>query len=147
MSAPSAPHSSKIMVKLGVAGIAALLIGAAGLGVTACCACPPVAPTSVIVCPYDGGEVGPEEAFETDRSEEALALLSPCARACKSFSLLQCPESKKLPGGRSCLDSCKAILAISSFNPECVALAKTVAAVRTCPQVKCETPAPANSGG
>lgn len=110
-------------------------------GVAACCACPPPEPkNTVILCDRDAGADISIENFEGDRSEEALALKSPCARACKQFSVLGCPESQKLPGGRSCIDTCKAIAPISLFNPECVAAATSVTAVRKCPVVRCDKP-------
>ena len=71
------------------------------------------------------------------RFPEALGLSTVCSRACKSFSLLKCPEAQKLPGGRTCIETCKEISAISSFDPQCVILAKTVIEVRKCPKVKC----------
>lgn len=107
--------------------------------ISGCCnTCPP-AQTIVIACDRDGGSDALEdESFEDDKSAEALALSSPCARACKQLSALGCPEAKKPVGGRTCVETCKAIAPISSYDPECVIKAKTVASARLCPALKCE---------
>lgn len=98
-----------------------------------CCKNDP-GPAPVILCVQDAGQ---EEPFEADQSEEALALSSPCARACKRLSVLDCPESKRLPGGTSCIETCHKIDPISNYDPECVARAESTAEVRACPQIKC----------
>lgn len=103
---------------------------------TACCEPPP--PRNVVVTCVEGDDAGVVEPFEADQSPEAVGLSTPCARACKNLSTLGCPESAKLPAGKTCVETCKAIAPISSFDPECVAAAKSVAAVRKCPQVKCK---------
>lgn len=101
--------------------------------------------TQVIVCaPTDdaGDESGLfPEPFEADKSEEALGLKSPCARACYAMAHLPdgvCPESVKLPGGNTCIVNCTKYAKISSFNPECIARAKTRAEMQKCPNLKCE---------
>lgn len=101
-------------------------------------ACDPPPPRTVAIVCIDGGDAGSAEPFESDQSAEALGLSSPCARACKNFSILGCPESVKLPAGKTCVETCKDIAAISSFDPACVEKAKTVDAVRKCPQVTCK---------
>ncbi len=118
--------------------------GALGVHVFAgCCeSCPP-AQTVIIACDHDGGPIYDgdaeivDEPFEHDQSAEALALSSPYARACKQMSVLKCPEAKKPAAGRTCIETLKAIAKISSFNPECVANAKTVEAARKCQYLKC----------
>lgn len=101
-------------------------------------ACDPLPPRTVAVVCIDGGDAGAAEPFESDPSAEAVSLSSPCARACKNLSVLGCPESVKLPAGKTCVETCKSIAAISSFDPLCVEKAKTVDAVRSCPQVACK---------
>lgn len=90
--------------------------------------------TVTVVCQDDSGVV---EQFDQDQSTEATALASPCARACKNLAVLGCPESAKLPGGKTCVETCKSIAPISSYDPECVSKAKSVEAVRKCPAVRC----------
>ena len=108
-------------------------IVAAFLFVEGCC--PPQPPSNVaIVCI---NEAGPEESFEADQSPEALGLSTPCAKACKSLSTLACSESKKQPGGDTCVVTCKKYIEISSYDPACVTAAKTKEAVRKCPLIKC----------
>lgn len=110
----------------------ALLLGIAA-AVAGCYDNPPPRVVT-IVCQDDSGVV---EQFAEDQSAEATALSSPCARACKNLAELGCPESAKLPGGKTCVETCKAISPISSYDPECVIKAKTVAAVRKCPATRC----------
>lgn len=118
------------------------LLFAAGLGaVSSCCSDPPPRTVVVAACPSsDAAGVDPEEPFEADQSSEALGLATPCARACKAFSTLGCPESKKPLGGRTCVENCKAIQNISSFDPMCVVAATSIASVRKCSQVRCLKP-------
>ena len=78
-----------------------------------------------------------DEDFAADHSEEALAGVTPCARACRNLATLGCPESKKPAGGRTCVETCKAIAPISNYDPICVSTAKTVAEARKCPSLKC----------
>lgn len=107
------------------------------IAVVALAACKPEPPRDVVVVCAEGGDAGAPEPFEEDRSAEALGLSTPCAKACKNLSVLKCPEAWKLPGGRTCVETCKAISAISPFDPECVQKATSVAAVRKCPSLKC----------
>jgi len=105
-----------------------------------CCAEPPPRTVVVAACPSSedaGVVVTPEEAFESDKSAEARGLLSPCARACSRLSVLGCPESRKPAGGRTCVETCRVIARVSSFDPKCVEAAINVETVRTCPQVRC----------
>lgn len=110
------------------------------VSIEACCnTCPP-AQNVVIACDRDAGVADGalvDEPFEFDHSEEALGLSSPCARACKKLSDYGCPESKKPAYGRTCVETCKKIAPISSYDPECVARSKTVHEARICPQLKC----------
>lgn len=104
-----------------------------------CCqSTPPTTTVVVASCDPDAGLV--DEPFEADQSAEAMSLSSPCAKACASFSRLGCPESRKPAGGRTCVETCKAIEAASSFSPACVAAAASVEAVRKCPAVRCLSP-------
>lgn len=98
--------------------------------------CPQEPPprTVVVVCNDDSGVA---EDFSLDRSEEALGLSTPCAKACANLSKLGCPESARLPGGKTCVETCKAIAPVSSYDPDCVIKAKSVDAVRKCPSVRC----------
>lgn len=97
--------------------------------------CPPQPPSNVaIVCI---NEAGPEESFEADQSPEALGLSSPCAKACKNLSTLACSESKKQPGGDTCVVVCKKYGEIANYDTACVTAAKTKEAVRKCPLIKC----------
>ncbi len=132
---------SALRIKLGVAGIVLVLASASmvACGPDKPAPCVPPPPAIVEAGKLDGGvyEAGPGEPFEADQSSEALGLSTDCARACKSFSLLKCPEAAKLPGGRTCIETCKEIAAISSFDAKCVSLATTVETVRKCPKVKC----------
>ena len=116
-------------VKLGI-GLPALVL-------SGCCESNQPPKTVVLTC-VDGGDAGTAESFEADQSPEALARTSPCARACKNLSVLGCPESLKLPAGKTCVETCKDIAAISSFDAECVAKASSVSAVRKCPQLSCK---------
>jgi hypothetical protein len=119
-------------MKLGI-GIVALLVTT-----FACSPTPPPPPHSIVECaPVDAGPDDGLLDFDADQSPEALARTSPCARACASLSLLKCPESKQRPKGMTCIEACTKLAKISSFDPECIALAKTVAAVRKCPQLTC----------
>lgn len=99
-------------------------------------ACKEPPPRTVVVeCMNDAG---PVEQFGDDKSPEALGGATPCAKACANFAKLGCPESAKLPQGKTCVETCKSIASISSFDPDCVARAKSVDAVRKCPQVTCK---------
>lgn len=112
-----------------------LLLSATFFAATSCCE--PLPPKTIVIsCP--DGDAGAAEPFEADQSSEALGLSSPCARACKNLSTLGCPESVKPPAGKTCVETCKDISAISSFNPACVERAKTVDEVRKCPQLSCK---------
>lgn len=104
------------------------------LGAT--CEQPP--PHEVVVVCAGGEEAGVPEPFDADTSSEALSLSTACARACKNFQTLGCPEAWKLPAGRTCVETCKAIAPISKFDPLCVEKAKSVADVRKCPEVRCK---------
>ncbi len=104
------------------------------LGAT--CEQPP--PHEVVVVCAGGEEAGVPEPFDADTSSEALGLSTVCARACKNFAVLGCPEAWKLPAGRTCVETCKAIAPISKFDPLCVEKAKDVVAVRKCPQISCK---------
>lgn len=104
--------------------------------VVSCCD-PNTPPKTVVLTCIDGGDAGWAESFESDQSAEALGGATPCARACKNLSSLGCPESLKLPSGKTCVETCKDISAISSYNPACVERAKSVEAVRACPQISC----------
>ena len=106
-----------------------------GLLHVACCE--PLPPRDAAVVCIDSGDAGTYETFEQDKSAEALGGVTPCAKACKNLSTLGCPESRKYPAGRTCVETCKAISTISSFDPVCVSSAKDVAAVRGCPQIRC----------
>ena len=108
------------------------------LASTAICCCEPPPPRNVAIVCIDGGDAGAAEPFEADPSAEAVGLSSPCARACKNLSVLGCPESVKLPAGKTCVETCKSIAAISSFDPACVEKAKSVDEVRKCPQLACK---------
>ena len=112
-----------------------ILLSTLLVAATSCCE--PLPPRTIVISCQDG-DAGAAEPFEADQSSEALALSSPCARACKNLSLLGCPESVKLPAGKTCVETCKDIAAISSFNPACVERAKTIDDVRKCPQVTCK---------
>lgn len=105
----------------------------ATLSIGACCSTPPPE-HPVIIC---AGDAGPDEPFEQDPSFEAKQLSSPCARACSALSSFGCAESRKPPGGRRCLETCKEIAPISSYDPECVATAKNLETLRKCPKAKC----------
>lgn len=117
------------------------VLGMVGVGVASCCESKTAHDVIVVAACQDGGDdgldVGGVEEFLADKSEEAVAGLTPCAKACKRLSDLSCPESQKLPGGRTCVETCKAVASISSFSPTCVSAAKDVAAVRKCPEVRC----------
>ena len=119
-------------MKLGI-GLPVFL---AVFAVPACCEPPP--PKTVVVTCIEGGDAGTPESFDADQSPEALSLKSPCARACANLAKLGCPESFKLPAGKTCVETCKDIAAMSSFNPACVERAKTVDEVRKCPQLSCK---------
>lgn len=112
-------------------------IALTGLILAATSCCEPLPPRTIVISCQDG-DAGAAEPFEADQSPEALGLSSPCARACKNLSVLGCPESVKLPAGKTCVETCKDIVAISSFNPACVERAKAVDDVRKCPQVTCK---------
>lgn len=125
-------------MKLGIGRLLVLPLLAAALA-----ACPPTqGPKTVTVVCYDpdAGEAGLVEdlPFEADQSAEAAGRATPCARACASLSLLHCPESRQKTGGFTCIEACSKLVKISTFDPECVARAKAVAAVRQCPQVVCK---------
>lgn len=105
------------------------------LAATSCCE--PLPPRTIVISCQDG-DAGAAEPFEADQSSEALGLSSPCARACKNLSILGCPESVRLPAGKTCVETCKDIAAMSSFNPACVERAKSVDEVRKCPQLSCK---------
>lgn len=122
--------------------LAPTLCLAAALSAAASCGPQPMPQTVVIAaCPSsDAAGIEPEEPFESDQSSEALGLATPCARACKQYSVLGCPEAKKPMGGRTCVETCKAIGPISSFDAMCVVAAKDATAARKCPQVRCLKP-------
>lgn len=120
-------------MKLGI-GIAVLSLTFALL--PSCCEPPP--PRTVVVTCVEGGDAGAPEPFEADQSSEAVGGTTVCARSCKNLSQLGCPEAWKLPAGRTCTETCKAITSISSYDPACVEKAKDVAAVRKCPQIACK---------
>lgn len=103
------------------------------VSIGACCSTPPPE-HPVIIC---AGDAGPDEPFEQDPSLEAKQLSSPCARACSALSSFGCLESRKPPGGRRCLETCKEISPISSYDPECVATAKNLEVLRKCPKAVC----------
>lgn len=107
---------------------------------TGCCNTPQPQ-TVVLACDRDGGDGGDaipaDEDFSLDRSEEALAGISPCARACRTLAGLGCPESRKPAGGRTCVETCKTISPISNYDPLCVADSKSVEEARKCPALKC----------
>jgi hypothetical protein len=110
------------------------------LAIESCCPTTPPSSTIVVTsCPGDDSGVF-DEAFEADQSPEALGLSSTCARACSNLSRLGCPESRKPAGGRTCVQTCKAIEGVSSYSPACVAASADVAAVRKCPAVRCLRP-------
>lgn len=115
--------------------VRSIFLSVAFLAATSCCE--PLPPRTIVISCQDG-DAGAAEPFEADRSPEALGLSSPCARACKNLSTLGCPESVKLPAGKTCVETCKDIVAMSSFNPACVEKAKTVDEVRKCPQLSCK---------
>lgn len=100
--------------------------------------CKPEPARDVVVVCAEGGDAGAPEPFEADPSSEAMSQNSACARACKNLSVLGCPEAWKLPAGRTCTETCKAIATVSKFNPLCVEKAKSVADVRKCPDVACK---------
>lgn len=112
--------------------VATMLAAGAMLADVGCCSTPPS--NVAIVCI---NEAGPEEDFAQDKSDEALGLKSPCALACSNLATLGCSESKKPPGGDTCVVVCKKYVEISSYNPACVSAAKSKDAVRKCPLVKC----------
>lgn len=121
--------------------VPAALMFALATAATASCQEPPPRTVIVASCPSsDAASVEPEEPFELDHSAEALGLSTACAKACKQFSVLGCPESRKPAGGRTCVETCNAIKTMSSFDPACVASAMSIAAVRKCPQVRCLKP-------
>lgn len=95
-------------------------------------------PREVVVVCTEGGDAGAPEPFDVDTSAEAMGGVTPCARACRNLATLGCPEAWKLPGGRTCVENCKAMLPVSPYDPECVAAAKTVDAVRKCPALTCK---------
>lgn len=94
-------------------------------------------PREVVVICSSADDAGAPEPFESDVSLEAKNGTSPCARACKNFSTLGCPEAWKLPGGKTCVEICKSNAGLSSFDPECVAAAKSKVEVRKCPVTRC----------
>lgn len=121
---------------------AALAISLGVASVSSCCATPPPQTIVVAACPSNETGVDPDEPFESDTSSEALGLSSPCARACKAFSDLGCPESRKPLGGLTCVQNCKNIQTMSSFDPACVIASKSVSDVRKCPATRCPNPSP-----
>lgn len=92
--------------------------------------------TVVVVCEGDSGLT--PEPFSKDTTYEASSGSTPCARACKNLSRLGCPEAWKLPGGRTCVEICKMIGPISSYDPACVEKAQDVSDVRKCPSITCK---------
>lgn len=106
---------------------------------TACCSAnPPPRETVVLSTCGDGGlDSVAEEEFSADQSPEALSLSTPCALACNRLAVLGCPESRKPPAGKSCIEICTSIQTISSYSPTCVSAAKDVASVRKCPAIRC----------
>lgn len=95
-------------------------------------------PRQVVITCLEGGDAGAPEPFESDTSPEAVGGVTTCARACRNLSKLGCPEAWKLPGGRTCTETCKKILPISSYDPICVENAKNIDEVRKCPQITCK---------
>lgn len=108
----------------------------ATMALAACCP-PPDPKTVTVVCESDAG-ASEEVPFEADQSPEAVARTSPCSRACAALSLIGCPESVQLPGGDTCVVNCNKLVKISTFDPECIAAAKSATAVRKCPQIVCQ---------
>jgi len=139
-SFPSHAAATDLVTVIGVAA----LVGVSFFGGCACCPCEtqtqPVVLCELDAGPHDSGDDLTEEPFSADQSPEALARTTPCSRACASFALNGCPEATKKPGGLTCIENCRNITAkvgFSKFDPECVAKATSVEAVRACPAVKC----------
>lgn len=108
---------------------------ASSLAIDACAPaqeCP--APTVVV------GREPPQEFPSNDEHDGGPegAPRSACLRACANLSMLGCPESRKVSGGDSCTTTCEHLVSsgFSSLDPECIAGAKTVDAVREC-NVRC----------
>lgn len=112
-------------------------VSAVFIAVSCCGTTPPPRETVILSNCGDGGVGDADEEFALDQSSEALSLSSPCARACSRLAVLGCPESRKPPAGRTCIEVCKSVQTISSYSPACVAEAKDVEAVRKCPAVRC----------
>jgi hypothetical protein len=132
------PSFSEIATLIGLAA----LVGASFFSGCGCCPCD-TKTQPVVLCQVDAGASGEftEQPFEADKSMEASARQSPCARACIAFANLGCPEATKKPAGFTCIENCHNLLAkpgFSSFNPECVAASTTLDAVRSCPAVRCK---------
>ncbi len=124
-------------MKLGIGIAVAIFSSVLSGGVLSGC-CEPPPPRHVVVTCVEGSDAGAPEPFEADQSSESLSGSTVCARSCKNLSKLGCPEAWKLPAGRTCTETCKAITSISSYDPLCVEKAKDVAAVRQCPQIACK---------
>ncbi len=109
------------------------------LSTYACCSTNPSPQSTVVLSTCGDGGIGDsgDEEFAADDSAEALGLSTPCARACNRLAQLGCPESRKPVAGKTCIETCTSISAISSFSPACVTAAKDVTSVRKCPQVRC----------
>lgn len=101
----------------------------------------PVDPSKVVVvCANNDAAAQQPDEFDAGPSMEGAALTEKtvCHEACRTLATVGCPESKKLPEGKDCETNCKDIRKISSYDPYCVARAKTKEQVRKCPQIECK---------
>lgn len=117
-------------MKLGIAGLLLSTVFAP-VGIAGCDPKPLPPQTVYIVCASDGG------ASEDDDDAGALGASDDCALACRNLRALGCPEGKTLEGGKGCTQICRDMLPLSSRDPGCEKRAKTAAAVRICPRIKC----------
>ncbi len=62
-----------------------------------------------------------------------------CASACAKLADLGCPESKQVPGGKSCEDICRQAEESGQMRmkPDCIATSKSVEDARACGSVRC----------
>jgi len=114
-------------------GVASALLSLAFVSAFAFAGCDPkpIPQTVYIVCASDGG------ASEDDDDAGALGAADDCSLACRNLRVLGCPEGKTPEGGKGCTQICRDMLPISSRDPVCEKKAKTAAAVRACPRIKC----------
>ncbi len=103
---------------------------------------PATDPSKVVVVCANSSADADQSSMDFDAGAplegQALTEKNVCNEACRALATVGCPESKTLPEGKDCATICRDIRQISSYDPYCVARAKTKEQVRKCPKVECK---------